>query len=52
MLHKIKWLAYLPAYPFMVLWMYAAGRKHNIQLTLADNARLCFETWLEGYRGK
>lgn len=52
MLHKIKWLVFLPALPVMVVWQYAASKMHSVQLTFVDHIRICFETWLEGYRGR
>ena len=52
MLHKIKWLAHLPAFPFVVVWVYLMGRRHHSPLTLVDNVHLCFEAWLQGYREK
>ena len=52
MLRKIKWLVFLPAFPVMVIWFYSAGKIHRVPLTFMDNVRICFETWLEGYKGK
>ena len=52
MLHKIKWLAHLPAFPVIVVWMYLSGRRHNMPLSFIDHIQICFESWLEGYRGE
>ena len=52
MLRKIKWLVFLPAFPVMVIWFYTTGKIQRVPLTFMDNVRICFETWLEGYKGK